>query len=542
MWQFQGEVSIGSPLAVDALLDQVFAANPRHPAHHYRIHLWDSVKPARALASAALSGVSAPGVAHQWHMAGHIYSDFERFADAAWEQEAAARVDHGHMMHDHVLPDQIHNYVHNQEWLIRDLMHIGRSQEALSLAKNLVELPRHPKYNTLQKYGTSAAMGRQRLFEVLTRFELWDDLIALAHSAYLEPTDIPDQQIKRLRTLGMAYAGKGDAPKLEEVLAELEKRAAVATCPPGKDKGPAAPKPNPALEDALRELRALEALGAGDTAKARDLLKDLREVEKPRLALLHLQAGNKDKALELASQTANNRVVPLGIRVHVLASCGKMDEAKKMFSRLRELSGHIDNLEIPLFRRLAPVVEALGLPADWRCQPTYAKDRGVRPAIETLGPLCWRPVPAPDWSLPQAIGPKVSLQDYKGKPVVILFYLGHGCPHCVEQLNRFTPMAEKFRENGIALVAISSDTVDDSKLPLADQGEGTESAFPILSDPKLEVFKAYRAFDDFESKPLHGTFLIDASGALRWQDVSYEPFLDAEFLFKEAQRLLKLPN
>ena len=35
---------------------------------------------------------------------------------------------------------------------------------------------------------------------------------------------------------------------------------------------------------------------------------------------------------------------------------------------------------------------------------------------------------------------------------------------------------------------------------------------PILADPKLELFKLYQAYDDFESQPLHGTFLIDAAG------------------------------
>ena len=73
-------------------------------------------------------------------------------------------------------------------------MHIGRTQDALAAAKNLVELPRHPKYNTLQK-ASSAEYGRLRLFELLTRFEMWEDLIALAATRYLEPTDLPDQQI-----------------------------------------------------------------------------------------------------------------------------------------------------------------------------------------------------------------------------------------------------------------------------------------------------------------------------------------------------------
>jgi hypothetical protein len=39
---------------------------------------------------------------------------------------------------------------------------------------------------------------------------------------------------------------------------------------------------------------------------------------------------------------------------------------------------------------------------------------------------------------------------------------------------------------------------------------------------------------------LHGTFLVDGSGALRWMDISFEPFMSADFLLKESKRLLGL--
>ena len=69
LWKGESDgVRIQSHLSVDALLDQVFAANPMHPAHHYRIHLWDGQRPIKALGSAALGGQSGPGIAHLWHM------------------------------------------------------------------------------------------------------------------------------------------------------------------------------------------------------------------------------------------------------------------------------------------------------------------------------------------------------------------------------------------------------------------------------------------------------------------------------------------
>ena len=130
------------------------------------------------------------------------------------------------------------------------------------------------------------------------------------------------------------------------------------------------------------------------------------------------------------------------------------------------------------------------------------------------------------------------MQDFRGKPVVVIFYLGYGCLHCVEQLQAFAPKAKAFREAGIELIAISSDSEDDLVKSVAKYKQDDGFPFPLVADPKLKVFKDYRCFDDFEKLTLHGTFLVDEAGMVRWQDVSYEPFMNADFLLKEARRLL----
>lgn len=40
--------------------------------------------------------------------------------------------------------------------------------------------------------------------------------------------------------------------------------------------------------------------------------------------------------------------------------------------------------------------------------------------------------------------------------------------------------------------------------------------------------------------PLHGTFLADGAGRVRWLDVSFEPFTEIEWLLAESKRLLGL--
>jgi peroxiredoxin len=124
--------------------------------------------------------------------------------------------------------------------------------------------------------------------------------------------------------------------------------------------------------------------------------------------------------------------------------------------------------------------------------------------------------------------------------VVLLFYLGVGCPHCVEQLSTFAGQAKAYADAGISLVGISTDAKP-LAAPTLPADAPPSFAFPLLSDASLEAFKAYRAYDDFEKMPLHGTFLLDGDGLIRWQEIGPDPFTDSAFLLAEAKRLLRLP-
>ena len=126
--------------------------------------------------------------------------------------------------------------------------------------------------------------------------------------------------------------------------------------------------------------------------------------------------------------------------------------------------------------------------------------------------------------------------------MIVVFYLGFGCLHCVEQLKAFEPMAADFAAAGISLVAISSETVEQLKAVLATRttAEGPPK-LPILVDPRCG-FRQYRGVRRFEPRLLHGTFLIDGAGLVRWQDIGPEPFMDIKFLLGESQRLLALPE
>lgn len=570
-------IPVASYLAVDSLLNEVIEKEPLHPCHHYTIHLWDYRKPERALRSAARCGPSAPSIAHMWHMPGHIYSRLKRYEDAVYQQEASARVDHAHMMRDQVMPDEIFNFAHNNEWLIRNLIFLGRVHDAVDLAKNMTSLPMHPKYNSMEKRG-SAKYGRTRLFQVLREFQLWDEAIRCCNSVYLQATDDRTEQIKRLRLLGSAYANVGDGQSLEQTRKELnelrstleaerdssqeeldqlkelakeqsdlppvpeseksEKKKTDSKVSEIKKKVSAAKRQLSNIKKALNAIEGYELVKQGDFESGRDLLKKAGGEDVSFLAELQCLAGDMEKGLEALRKQVDRRKkesIPSSRLIFCLHKNGDIDKAKEEFEKMRKFTQSA-SLDIDLFARLGPIAEEFGYGANWLLPPERLADVGFRPPLDSLGPFRWSPPEAPQWSLPGLDGTTASNEMYAGKPTLIIFYLGHGCLHCAEQLQAFGPQVPEFRKAGIDVIAISTDDLDG--LNLSVKNYGGDIPMELIADPEQIAFKKFRAYDDFEKQPLHGTFLIDAKGKIRWQDISYEPFMDHEFVLEESKRLL----
>ena len=567
IWQFSRKgIPISSHEVVDALLQQILAKAPMHPAHHYRIHLWDERKAERALDSAAKLGFTAPGIAHMWHMPGHIYSKLHRYEDAAWHQQASARVDHAQMQKHRLLPDQIHNYAHNNEWLARNWVHLGNGPAALDMARSLLANPRHPKLNTMEGKAHSYRYGRQRLIEVLEKFEMWDDVITLSASEWLEPLEAPEHEGPRLRLMGLAHFHSDQEAELRDVLGRLDTLAELA----GKNhqkaqetakakareekKTPketeklvkdAGRKPGQQL-DRIKKIRAeLEGCLAALSGDRETALQALEKSPRPKCAaaLQHLALGDAGKADALSKAAVeghDGETLPLAARIEVLHHLGRADEVRESFEKLRKISSQAD-LEAPPFARLLPIARSLELPDDWRRPYEVPADFGKRPDVHTLGPIHWTPPAAPSFALPDQDRVPVTLESHRGKPLILIFYLGHGCLHCTEQLNAMADHIDKFSADGLPVLAISTDTVPELRKSQANySAEGDAFPFPLIADPGKDAFRAYGTHDDFEGEALHGTFLLDPKGRILWSDIAADPFMDLDFLLKESHRLLRL--
>lgn len=547
-----GGVPMVSREAVDGILKGILEKEPMHPAHHYRIHLWDTGKAKRALNSAALCGQSAPGIAHMWHMPAHTYSKTSRARDSAWAQEAALRVDHAYVARSRVLTDQIHNYAHNAEWLIRVWNDLGRAEESVELAKNLLSMPQHPNGNTLEKKNSAASYGRTRLLETLLKFELWEKVLELDGSSLLDVTANRSHEFARLRAMGVAAFFSGDQARLAKTVAKagsLKKSAPkkVAekkeTEKEKKDK-PATEKKEaePSLEDqAMAELRVLEMMMAKKPKEQIvKLLEALKGVPNDRLARYHQRLGNQEKAIEMANKLPTD-AAGQALRVEILLGYGKREEALKVFDKVGELGAAMDT-DLPFSKKLDEASVELGIEGGWRKSVEVSKEGADRPALDSLGPLHWSPVAAKELKAADADGVvREVAEDFAGKPVLVFFYLSGECSHCVSQLKAFHETAAKFKEAGVEMVAIGNESPADLGRTAKLIGSENEPRVKLLADAKLEAFKAWGCHDDFEQSPLHGTFLLDGHGKVRWQDVGYQPFDNTTFLLAELKRLLGLP-
>jgi peroxiredoxin Q/BCP len=123
---------------------------------------------------------------------------------------------------------------------------------------------------------------------------------------------------------------------------------------------------------------------------------------------------------------------------------------------------------------------------------------------------------APDFSLPDADGNKVSLADYRGRRVVVYFYPAASTPGCTKQACDFRDNLHDLNEAGIDVVGISPDKPE--KLAKFRDAEGL--TFPLLSDPDRKVLTAYGAFGE---KMMYGravqgvirsTFVVDEKGKI----------------------------
>ncbi|HEV7887544.1 MAG TPA: peroxiredoxin [Acidimicrobiales bacterium] len=119
---------------------------------------------------------------------------------------------------------------------------------------------------------------------------------------------------------------------------------------------------------------------------------------------------------------------------------------------------------------------------------------------------------APDFTLPGTGGRSYSLSEFRGKPVVLVFYPGDNTQVCTTQLNSYSTDIDQFEGLGAQVLAMSPQSVQSHEDFSCKQGG---FKFPLLADEDKAVGQEYGIVG-----PLgfyrRSVFVVDAAGVLRY--------------------------
>ena len=126
--------------------------------------------------------------------------------------------------------------------------------------------------------------------------------------------------------------------------------------------------------------------------------------------------------------------------------------------------------------------------------------------------------PAPEFTLRDQDGNDISLADYRGRTVVLVFYPADFSRVCTDQLSVYQEVLPQFEEAGAQLVGISVDGAFCHKAFQEHQG----LTIPLLADfhPKGEVAKAYGVWSEEHGVAGRALVMVGPDGVVKWSYMS----------------------
>ncbi|MCR5450037.1 MAG: thioredoxin-dependent thiol peroxidase [Erysipelotrichaceae bacterium] len=142
---------------------------------------------------------------------------------------------------------------------------------------------------------------------------------------------------------------------------------------------------------------------------------------------------------------------------------------------------------------------------------------------------------APAFTLPDQNGVQHSLEEYRGRKVILYFYPKDNTAGCTKEACSFADRYPQITEKGAVVLGISKDPVSSHK----KFEEKYSLPFTLLSDPEAEVIRAY---DVWKEKSMYGrkymgiersTYLIDENGIIQKAYQKVKPADHAENILQD---------
>ncbi len=146
---------------------------------------------------------------------------------------------------------------------------------------------------------------------------------------------------------------------------------------------------------------------------------------------------------------------------------------------------------------------------------------------------------APAFSLPDQDGVVRSLADFAGSWLIFYFYPKDDTPGCTKEACNFRDNTTEFQKRGAVIVGVSKDSVASHK----KFAEKYRLSFPLLSDEKLEVIKAYDTWGEKKfmgrtfAGVLRNTYLINRNGEIVKIYEKVNPLVHADEILRDIDTL-----
>jgi thioredoxin-dependent peroxiredoxin len=143
--------------------------------------------------------------------------------------------------------------------------------------------------------------------------------------------------------------------------------------------------------------------------------------------------------------------------------------------------------------------------------------------------------PAPAFSLPNQEGAQVSLDQFKGKWVVLYFYPKDFTSGCTIEAHNFQRDLDKYTPLNAVILGVSVDNVDSHKSFCTKEGLN----FKLLADSNHAVVEKYGSIMEYNGMTLaaRNTFLIDPTGVIRKVYLKVSPQGHSEQVLADLQQL-----
>lgn len=135
---------------------------------------------------------------------------------------------------------------------------------------------------------------------------------------------------------------------------------------------------------------------------------------------------------------------------------------------------------------------------------------------------------APSFKLPALSGGEYSLEDFRGKAVILNFW-ATWCGPCRQEVPSLEALYQRYKDQGLVVVGVSVD--EEGWEPIHEFLQTVPVTFPILLDQDQRVTESYETFR------LPETYFIDPQGVVKGKVVGPQDY-NQEVFFQKVERIL----